>query len=142
MITLRGTPDAQRKSDTLAHMQKILIIALSILLVSALGVAAYFYIESRKDSTDDASREVEELVARVGRHIVLPEGETPTIATVSDPERLKDQPFFANAKEGDKALIYTGARKAYLYDPVEDKLLEVAPLTVGTDTSAEVQTTP
>jgi len=65
----------------------------------------------------------------VGRIIVLPNDEEPTVATVTDPEKLRDQVFFANAKAGDKVLIYTKARKAYLYDPIAGKLVEVAPIT-------------
>ena len=78
-----------------------------------------------------AQDEAKKLVADVGRLIVLPTNEQPTIATVADPDKLRDQPFFANAKKGDKVLIYTNAKKAILYDPVENKIVEVAPLNIG-----------
>lgn len=81
-------------------------------------------------NAEETQEEINDLVAAVGELIVLPEGEEPTIATVTDPEKLRDQVFFANAKEGDVVLIYTRAQKAYLYDPRIDKLLEVAPLTI------------
>ncbi|MBP9669332.1 MAG: hypothetical protein KBE09_03515 [Candidatus Pacebacteria bacterium] len=80
-------------------------------------------------SGEDALAQVDDLVAEVGRLIVLPENEVPTVATVTEPEKLKDQLFFANAKMGDKVLLYTEAKKAYLYDPVAKKLIEVAPIT-------------
>ncbi len=67
----------------------------------------------------------------VGRLIVLPEDEVPTIATVTDLEALQGQPFFANAKLGDKVLIFAKAGKAILYDPVEQKIVEVAPVNLG-----------
>ncbi len=76
-----------------------------------------------------AEIEISTLIERIGKLIVLPQDEEPTVATVSDPEKLKDQVFFANAQVGDKVLIYTKARKAYLYDPEGDILLEVAPIT-------------
>jgi len=76
-----------------------------------------------------AQLEITTLIERVGKLIKLPTGEEPTVATVSDPAKLKDQVFFANAQVGDKVLIYTKARKAYLYDPEGDILLEVAPIT-------------
>ena len=76
-----------------------------------------------------ATAEIESLITKISRHIMLPPGEEPTVATVSDPAKLKDQAFFANAQVGDKVLIYTKARKAYLYDPEGDLLLEVAPIT-------------
>lgn len=70
----------------------------------------------------------EDMVAKVGKLILLPSGETPTLATVSDLSKLKDQPFFANAKQGDIVLLYATARKAYLYDPIQNMLIEVAPI--------------
>lgn len=79
-----------------------------------------------------AQKEAVELVRRVGKLIILPEGEVPIAATVDDPEKLKDQLFFAKAKVGDKVLFYQEARKAYLYDPVADKILEVAPIVLET----------
>lgn len=79
----------------------------------------------------DQKAEVAAIVAKVGRLIDLPQGETPTIATVSDLQKLQNEPFFAKAKQGDIVLIYTGAQEAYLYDPVQDKLVEVAPITTG-----------
>jgi len=107
---------------------------LVILLLVAIGAASYFYLqlaELRKNPQKIAQQEVQELVSKVSKLIVLPEGETPTIATVSDPEKLKEQPFFANAKKGDKVLIYTNAKKAILYDPVNNKIVEVAPVNIG-----------
>ncbi len=80
--------------------------------------------------TTQLSEESVDIITKVGELIVLPEGEEPTIAKVTDPDKLRDQVFFANAKEGDVVLIYTQAQKAYLYDPVAHKLVEVAPLTI------------
>ena len=66
--------------------------------------------------------------------MVLPKDETPTLATVSDPEKLKDQRFFVNAVKGDKVLVYSLAKKAILYSPSLDKIIEVAPVNVGGET--------
>lgn len=82
-----------------------------------------------------------QLVDRVRRLMVIPD-EAPTIATVTDPEKLKDQAFFANAKTGDKVLIFSAAKKAILYDPVADKIVEVAPLTVNNPPTVDGQTAP
>ena len=71
-------------------------------------------------------KEFQDIINKVGNHIILPENETPTIATVSDVDKLKEnQPFFRNAKNGDKVLIYESAKKAFLYNPEEDKIVDV-----------------
>ena len=109
-------------------------IVLGILLVFAALTALYYYRQFtnlRKNPQQVAQQETADIVRLVSKHIVLPEGEDPTLATVTDAEKLKDQPFFAHAKIGDKVLIYTNARKAILYNPQSDKLVEVAPLNIG-----------
>ena len=99
------------------------------------GSAASWYvfhpprlIEAKKERA-----EVENVIEAVRAHLVLPEGEEPTIATVTDLKQLEGQPFFKNAKIGHKVLIYTEAKKAILYDPTIDRIVEVAPLNIGTE---------
>ena len=73
-----------------------------------------------------APDETAQLIEEVGKLIRLPEDETPTIATVSDPQKLREQAFFKNASEGDKVLIYTQSKKAILYSPILKQIIEVA----------------
>lgn len=113
---------------------KSVFIILVVLLVVLAGTSVYFYGKFaglKANPQKVAEEETAALVSKVARLIVLPEGETPTVATVSDPEKLKDQPFFAKAKVGDKVLIYANSRKAVLYDPSSDIIVEVAPLNIG-----------
>lgn len=107
------------------------LLVFSLLLIGVTGFLWYQLSLVRQNPEAVSAREINDIVKRLGRLIVLPDGEQPTVATVSDPERLKDQPFFVKAKKGDKVLIYTNARKAILYDPIADKIVEVAPLNIG-----------
>jgi len=75
-------------------------------------------------------QQIEDLVGSVGRLIDLPTTETPTVATVNNLEALKGQEFFARAELGDKVLIYPVAKKAILYSPTKNKIIEVAPLNI------------
>jgi hypothetical protein len=83
------------------------------------------------------SQESSQLVGQLGKLIILPQNEQPTIATVSDTEKLKGQPFFINAKVGDKVFIYSQAQKAILFRPQENKIVEVAPFTSTLATPSE-----
>lgn len=110
-----------------------LYLLMAAVLVAA-GFATYFWYQAsalRKNPQKAAQQETQRLLANVGQLIVLPDGESPTIATVTDPERLRDQPFFAKSQTGDKVLIYTNARKAILYNPRTNKIVEVAPINIG-----------
>jgi hypothetical protein len=114
--------------------EKMFRVIIPAVAVVAVICAGYFYSQFRMLKNNPqaiAQKETAELVAKVGRLVVLPEGETPTVATVSDPEALKDQAFFASATKGDKVLIYTTAKKAILYSVTLNKILEVAPLNIG-----------
>jgi hypothetical protein len=106
---------------------------LILFLAVALAVAGYFYENSisYKNPTLAAQTEAESLAKEVGKLIILPSDEVPTIATVSDPTALSNQAFFTNAKKGDKVLIYTSAKIAILYDPVVKKIVTVAPVNLG-----------
>lgn len=89
--------------------------------------------ELQKNSPAASAEEVQAVMSEVGKLISLPTEETPTLATVSDRDKLKEIPFFAKAETGDKVLIYVKARKAYLYRPSEKKLIEVAAINLAPD---------
>lgn len=116
---------------------KVIIVILVTLLVAAAGAAIYFYQKANIDPQQEAVKDLQNTITLVSRHLVLPEGETPTLATVSDPEKLRDQPFFANAKKGYKVLIYASSQKAILYDPINDRIVEVAPINTQVSPAAE-----
>ena len=92
-------------------------------------------IELKQNPEKIAEAETNALIEKVGQLIELP-NEQPTIATVTDLEALKGQAFFEKAQLGDKVLIYTGAKKAFLYRPSTNKVIEVAPVNIDSDSGA------
>lgn len=110
------------------------MILVTLVAAIAIILAGYFYLEVRQLKQNPqltAQEEASELVWKVSKLIVLPEGETPTVATVADPDALKDQAFFAKAQKGDKVLIYPQAKKAVLYSVSMNKVIDVAPLNIN-----------
>ena len=104
------------------------------LVVMAVGLSVFYWygVQSAvKDPDRAAQEETIKLLAEISRIIVLPSNEIPVIATVNDPVKLTNQPFFTKAKAGDKVLIYPNNKKAILYNPVDKKIIEVAPLSIG-----------
>lgn len=127
------------------RFKRIGIPILVLLVLALLGTSGFLlkkYNDSKKqietlkqDPQQVAQQEIKDLVTKVSKLVVLPEGEDPTVATVTDPDKVKDQPFFASAKKDDKVLIYTKAKKAYLYNPGLNKIVAIAPINIGTPTT-------
>jgi hypothetical protein len=126
---------------------KMPLIFGGILLLVAIAPSYYFYSQYRSaekklfDPNTALKEETNSVLNKVKRLIIVPEGETPTIATISDVDKLKDRAFFATAKNGDKLLIFTNAKKAILYDPVKDRIIDVGPVSLPEPTSASLSST-
>ncbi len=132
--------ERQKKGGVSAATIMYIIGAVVILLLA--GLSIYFYIQYqniKKNPNQVAQAETDALVKQVSKLIDLPSDETPTVATILDKEKLKDQPFFNNAKNGDKILIYTKAKKAIIFRPSENKLINVGPIAI--DQKAQVPVT-
>lgn len=118
-------------------MQKKIIVGTIFLGIVAVISSVYFYRQYQKAQyrlnhpTDVAQQDAKETLRAVGKLMMLPEGEEPTVMQVTDIAKLKDQPFFANAKNGDKVVIYTKAKKAILYRVDINKIIDIAPINIG-----------
>lgn len=114
----------------------IIISVGALILLASLGSSYYFWNQHQKtvklleNPSQIGKEESKALIDKVGKLIELPK-ETPNIYTVTDVQKLKDQPFFARAENGDKVLIYTQAKKAILYRPSINKVIDVAPINIG-----------
>lgn len=114
-----------------------------LLLAAAIAGGYYYYSSYQKLLKNPdiiTKQEVDWLQEKVGKLMVLPGDEAPSTATVLDKEKLKDQPFFANSENGDKILIYTKAKKAILYRPTADKVIEVMPIALDNQQNGEATT--
>lgn len=120
---------------------RVLISAVVVgLVITSVGVGVFFFDKYQRTKEElarvqnpaqYAQEEAKKLETIVGMIIALPEGEVPTVATVTDKEKLAEQAFFKRAENGDKILIYTQAKKAILYRPGQNKVIEVAPVNIG-----------
>lgn len=122
-----------------------------LVLLVAIALAAFFawqWYDARqeadelaKDPQAAARAAVSQTVGQVSKLVDLPTNETPTLATVTDASKLKNQTFFAKTENGDKVLIYTQAKLAVLYRPSIDKVINIAPLNIGSGTAEGEEST-
>jgi len=121
-----------------------MVVCLAI-LIGSVTASIYFYNQYKqaqlllKNPTEAAKIETSALLAKIKLLMDLPTGEDPTVATIVDVSKLKDQAFFSKAKNGDKILLYVKTKKAILYRPAENKIIDVAPLNIPETTPTGTQ---
>lgn len=102
----------------------------------------FYYVQHQnaaKDPQQAATQELADVIQKVQKHMYLPEKETPTLATVVDKEKLKSQPFFTSVANEDKILIYTQSKKAIVYRPSIDKIINAGPIVTSETETTETQ---
>jgi len=142
---LNNVANVSQKRGFLKPQKNTIVTLISVIIfVILIGLIAVFYLKNKtlqsqlnQTSAEVEKNEVQNIIAEVSSLMILPQNERPTVATISDVDQLKGQSFFANAKNGDKVLIYRESKKAILYDPNVKKIVEVAPLT---DSQSSVDT--
>ena len=106
--------------------------------IAALIGAGYFYNQYREVTGKNNEAATKRLVKKISKFMILPTG-LPTLATVTDKSKLASQPFFKNAENGDKVLIYPEVQKVILYRPQSGKVVEVATAQTIVNTNEQQQ---
>lgn len=120
------------------------LLLLSLALLIGLGVVYRQYVQVKNDpktAQNAQQKQNDELIAKVGKLIALPKNEKPVIASVDDKTKLKDQPFFKDAENGDKLLMYAQTKKAIIYRESTNQLINVGPIAITSDTASNAGTT-
>lgn len=123
--------------------RRILSILIFLLILGLAGTSGYFYYQytrlSKSPIIDQVQAEEEsaKLIREVGKLMLLPKDETPTVATVTDLDKLKDQPFFKDAKNGNKVLIYPNIKQVIIYDPEAKLIINVGSINFSGDQAQE-----
>jgi hypothetical protein len=136
-----------KNSIVMFRNRAVRLFVLVVFLILA-GVAFYFYNQYQstksllQNPTASSNAEAKQTLEQVGKLIELPKNEQPKLATVTDVNQLSGQPFFMNAKNGDRVLIYAVAGKAILYRPSINKIIEVAPVNTNPASQPQAQIQP
>lgn len=112
-------------------VKKLLLLAL---LIGGCVYALYFFRNTQLLTPEPEApvNAVAQIVAEVEKQYLLPEGETPTLAIITNLEELKGQEFFVKAQVGDAVLIYIEAKKGILWRPSTHQVVEVGPVSIKT----------
>ncbi|MEI6462475.1 MAG: hypothetical protein WCO33_02285 [bacterium] len=119
----------------------ILAIVLVLVIVGLSATSFYFYKQytTIKDNPQVLGQQASDtLLKSLGKLMVLPTDETPTIAEVLDKEKLKDQAFFSDSQNGDKIIIYTKAQKAIIFREKDNLIVNVGPILINNTSQVSV----
>ena len=112
---------------------KIICTSLVVALVVSLFLVsvALYKEKNKKLSLNDIEslqkEQINNVLKEISKHMVLPKDEQPTVATITNVDKLKKQmPFFDKAQNGFKVVVYK--EKAILFDPANNIIIDVAPV--------------
>src|SRR4051812_20932179 len=114
------------------QLERNMKITFALMAIIAVVSLAYGLTNSSHRSsaspTAAGAAQMRQVVSEISKFMLLPANETPTVATVSNPDALRSQPFFAHAMAGDMVLIYSTTHKAILWRPSTHMIVEVSAL--------------
>jgi hypothetical protein len=125
----------KNKKFTRILTKNVLIII--TLIIITIGV----YVFVKKDTSvilDDQNtledqeliqKDIDDLVQKVSTHYLLPTGEEPVVATVTDAQALSvEQEFYKDVENGDRVMLYIQNKRAINYSPSRDIIINVGPI--------------
>jgi hypothetical protein len=106
--------------------RKYFVVAFVVIIAVGFGVYEKYY---NLTAEERAQKELAKAVAAVSELMILPKGDEPVLATVTDAETLiKQQAFFARAMNGDQLLLFPKNMKAVIYSPSRKLIVNVGPI--------------
>lgn len=138
---------ADKKKTSLKTILRVVVV------LGLMGFAGWSFLKYQQTKTqvdqlsnpeaqqEAIAKEREEVLAKVGKLMILPEDEEPTIATVTDAEVLAQyQPFFRKASDGDKVIIYVQSGKSIIYSPDKNIIVNVGTISVQGNNALKLDT--
>ena len=137
-------PKTSARKKTATTPYRVYLIALVVVI--ALGAGGYFgykYWKARQNSPEAqaaaAEAEKKDILGKLGKLMVLPEGD-PVLFKVSDQEQMrKQQPFFKDTLNGDVLLVFQASSKAIIYRPTGNVIVNVGPINFDQEKKAETK---
>jgi hypothetical protein len=109
------------------HQRILLLVVVAVVI--AISVIYFINNGSSNDNSNNNSGSGADILTRLGAVMILPEGETPSISTVTDAEGLKNgATFYRDAENGDKILVYAQSGKIIIYREADNLIVNVGPI--------------
>lgn len=132
--------DIKKQKSPITVKRLLTIILIIVIFVVGVGAGYMVYNKlSEKNSKKEeiVDNQVGEILDELGKIILLPEDETPTVMSIMDVEELKkeNEEFYKDAIKGDILIIYSD--KAIIFRREKRKIINVAPVFMETGKLSE-----
>lgn len=133
MSTLNLSDEKPQKVKVATKFPKTLKTLIFLIIFAAAIAGSIIYIAKNhptliglsENTQEKDKKDLESTIELVSKLMLLPEDEVPRLATITDADLRNGDLFYKNAQNGDKILIYTNAKKAVLYRPATNKIIEI-----------------
>lgn len=122
-----------KKGSAIFSWKRITLLPIFFFLFLSAAFSTYYFYSKYHALAEASERQVppsadpvQSVIGAVDKHLLLPGGEVPVLAKVSNLEPLAAYPFFRNAIVGDEVLVYCKHGLSVLYSPAREKVIEVA----------------
>jgi hypothetical protein len=117
------------------------------LFVVLILILAFLTYQHNRAPSPEKQRQIQEKqntqTIEAVKKIMLVPSEQPIIATIEQAETLvKEQPFYGGAQNGDKLLIFPNAKKAVIYNPTGNKIINAGPFVLSGESTLGAQAKP
>ncbi|MEO6761593.1 MAG: hypothetical protein ABI220_04440 [Candidatus Saccharimonadales bacterium] len=113
------------------------LVVIIVAIVVIMGASWLMVEKLHKQDLDN----VQAIMQDISKHYLLPTNETPALATVTDSKKVQSA-FAGKVEDGDKILIYQTNRKAVVYRPSIDRIVDVEPVSIDTPPSGNTPQSP
>lgn len=123
-----------KKRKTIKINKRPLIIGSSLAIIV---IALIFFVFVNKDNSvvinenqeQIDQEQIDKIIEKVSDHYLLPQGENPVIATVTDAAVLStEQEFYKDVVNGDNIILFIESKRAIIYSPSRDIVVNVGPI--------------
>lgn len=119
----------------------LLIIAVSRSLSRQAEMTQLIGLAEAQGGDMTVARQIYDTIQKVEKLTKLPTDETPIFATIGDISKLKTQPAFKDAINGDLILLYSKSQWVYIYRPAINKIVSQGPFALPSP-EAQIQQPP
>ncbi len=119
---------------------KVILVVIVLTVISAFATMQYQ--ENQRLKTVEGQQEltkqqIDDVKSKVGKLIILPD-EEPVVASIENVKELKKtQPFYVNVSNGDWLLVFQESKRAIIYSPERDILVNVGSLDISSQRASE-----